>query len=373
MVNELSVAFDREIFLVQQFGGVSKSFVKNIEIMEKRRDLGLKPQLTFTRTTNRHLIESNAICASDLNPARRFFQPRSGLGTLVTLGPIRATNSIFSGGHNPNGVADIGHATYYRPQLYDFRKIRRLAVTIHDFIPEDLNWRGIRNPHIGKSKLIRKADLVVCISETTRNLLYEKFGSFHDNVIVVPHGTDLVERNFKVQEVFPILYIGHRKGYKNFSLLVNALAGLNKVRPYQLWIAGPPLDLGEKTELNARLGINWMHFSNPSDRKITELLSKAAVHCVTSRMEGFGMTAVEAIGAGCPVIATDIPIFRETLRGNGILVNPLGSEELRNELISLMINQSYYDSVQSNLLNIRESYSWEQVTPKLIKGYRGLF
>ncbi len=85
------------------------------------------------------------------------------------------------------------------------------------------------------------------------------------------------------------------------------------------------------------------------------------------------MTAVEAIGAGCPVIATDIPIFRETLRGNGILVNPLGSEELRNELISLMINQSYYDSVQSNLLNIRESYSWEQVTPKLIKGYRGLF
>ena len=74
MVNELSVAFDREIFLVQQFGGVSKSFVKNIEIMEKRRDLGLKPQLTFTRTTNRHLIESNAICASDLNPARRFFQ-----------------------------------------------------------------------------------------------------------------------------------------------------------------------------------------------------------------------------------------------------------------------------------------------------------
>jgi glycosyltransferase involved in cell wall biosynthesis len=90
-------------------------------------------------------------------------------------------------------------------------------------------------------------------------------------------------------------------------------------------------------------------------------------------MEGFGMTAVEAIGAGCPVIATDIPIFRETLKGNGILVNPSESQELRNEIISLMTNQSYYDSIQSNLLNIRDGYSWEQMTPKLLKGYRELF
>ena len=373
MPDELTVAFDREIFLLQQFGGVSKSFVKNIEVMEKRPDLGVKPQLTFTRTDNKHLIESNTICASGLKSARYFFQPKNSIETLISIGPIRTFNSMYAGGRNPNGVADIGHATYYRPQGYDFKQIRRLVVTVHDFIPEELGWIGIRNPHIGKLKLIRKADLVVCISETTRNLLFEKFGSIHDNVIVVPHGTDIVPRNFVLNEIFTVLYIGQRKGYKNFNLLIDALTGLEHVRPYQLWMAGPPLDLGEISELNGKLGTNWKLFSNPTDKDISGLLSKAAVHCVTSKMEGFGMTAVEAIGAGCPVIATDIPIFRETLKGHGILVNPFDSEELRDALTSLMINQSYYDSVQSNLLRIRESYSWDQITPRLLTGYRGLF
>jgi glycosyltransferase involved in cell wall biosynthesis len=90
-------------------------------------------------------------------------------------------------------------------------------------------------------------------------------------------------------------------------------------------------------------------------------------------MEGFGMTAIESIGAGCPVIASDIPIFRETLRGNGILINPNESEDLRNALSNLMTDKSYFESMEDNLLEIRENYSWDSITPKLAEAYRGLF
>jgi glycosyltransferase involved in cell wall biosynthesis len=371
-LREISVAYDREIFLLQKFGGVSKSFSKNIEVMLQSKELGIQPLLTFSRSSNQHINESPINQNRLLKPARNFLQPRNSLDTLITYGPIRSWSSFYAGGANPIKRADIGHATYYRPQKYDFKEIKRLAVTIHDFIPEHLNWNGIRNPHIGKSQLIRKADLVVCISETTRDLLYERYGLIHENVVVVPHGTDIVSRNYEKGEVFPILYIGHRKGYKNFDLLVSALTNLRNVRPFKLWIAGPPLDDLEISSLNLKLGGNWSLFENPSDEEIKNLYSKAAVHCVTSRMEGFGMTAIESVGAGCPVIASDIPIFRETLRGNGILVDPENSEELENALSLLMTDQTHYDSIENNLINVREQYSWNSVTPKLTEAYRRL-
>ena len=371
-LTQISVAYDREIFLLQNYGGVSKSFSKNIEVMLERKELGIEPLLTFSRSNNRHIIESAINESYFLKPARKFLQPRNSLETLITYGPIRTWSSFFAGGNNPVESADIGHATYYRPQKYDFKKVKKLAVTIHDFIPEYLNWNGIRNPHIGKSQLIKKADLVVCISETTRDLMYERYGLIHDNVVVVPHGADIVSRNYEKGEVFPILYVGHRKGYKNFDILVSALTSLRNVRPFKLWIAGPPLDDLEIFNLNSKLGVNWISFEYPSDQEIKNLYSKAAVHCVTSRMEGFGMTAIESVGAGCPVIASDIPIFRETLRGNGILFNPDNPEELENMLSQLMTDQAHYDSIENNLVNVREQYSWNSVTPKLTEAYRKL-
>ncbi len=372
-MSEISVAYDREIFLLQKFGGVSKSFAKNIEVLIRREELGINPLFTFNRTSNHHISDSSASPKRHFEPARSFFQPKNSLQTLITAGPIRALSSRYSGGSNPINNADIGHATYYRPQKYDFKNTRRLAVTIHDFIPEYLNWNGIRNPHIGKSRLVQRADLIICISETTRDLLYERFRLNNQNVVVVPHGTDIVPRERKGEDVFSILYVGHRKGYKNFDLLLDALRGLEKVRPYQLWIAGPPLDQVELVNLESKLKGSWRHFSNPSDHLIKELYSKAAVHCVTSKMEGFGMTAIESIGAGCPVIASDIPIFRETLRGNGILFNPHDSEDLKNALSKLMTDETYFESMEKNLLEVRENYSWDSVTPKLAEAYRGLF
>lgn len=84
------------------------------------------------------------------------------------------------------------------------------------------------------------------------------------------------------------------------------------------------------------------------------------------------MTAIESVGAGCPVIASDIPIFRETLRGNGILFNPDNPEELENSLFQLMTDQAHYDSIENNLVNVREQYSWNSVTPILTEAYRKL-
>jgi hypothetical protein len=93
----------------------------------------------------------------DLLPRRKFIQSRSGYSTLLSYGVVRTLSSMWAGGRSPSNPVDIFHATYYRPTYYESRKSKKLAITVHDFIPEKLGWLGIRNPHIGKKALAKKA------------------------------------------------------------------------------------------------------------------------------------------------------------------------------------------------------------------------
>ena len=59
------------------------------------------------------------------------------------------------------------------------------------------------------------------------------------------------------------------------------------------------------------------------DQKLGQLLHGARALLFPSFAEGFGLPVIEAMQAGLPVIASDLPIFREVGRGVIALVNPL--------------------------------------------------
>jgi glycosyltransferase involved in cell wall biosynthesis len=48
-----------------------------------------------------------------------------------------------------------------------------------------------------------------------------------------------------------------------------------------------------------------VHVDSPSDEKLRELYSQAGVYLLTSRHEGFGLPALEAMACGCPVVCID--------------------------------------------------------------------
>jgi glycosyltransferase involved in cell wall biosynthesis len=52
------------------------------------------------------------------------------------------------------------------------------------------------------------------------------------------------------------------------------------------------------------------------------LVARARVLAFPSRYEGFGLPVVEALAAGCPVVAADVDALREVLAGDGVLVGP---------------------------------------------------
>ncbi len=82
----------------------------------------------------------------------------------------------------------------------------------------------------------------------------------------------------------------------------------------------------------------------------------------------------EYVMAGTPLIASDIPTFREFISEHevGILVNPDSGEEIISAIRSLLTNEKLWNKYHQNCLKAREVWNWEQQEPKLLSVYREL-
>ena len=374
-MNEISVAFDREAFLFQNFGGISCSFANLYKEFFLHPELLIKPQFQFTRTDNYHLLSIQKELGLNFLPRRNFIQSRNGYSTLLTYGAVRTLSSVWAGGRFPSKPVDIFHATYYRPTYYESRKSKKLAITVHDFIPEKLGWLGIRNPHIGKKALAKKADLIFCVSEQTAQDLFDFYRISGDRVRVVGHGIHIKSKKSKnyeskILEGKSVLYVGHRGGYKNFELLISAIKELRKAdRTIILIVAGKSLDLRETKHLNSMLGPEaWRSFSNPSDETLQDLYFNSVIHCVTSHLEGFGMTILESMSTGTPVVLSDLPVFHEVAGTAGIYFNHHSVTDLV-EKISHAIEGVGYKEQSILVRNHAEKFSWKNSAQKVSHAY----
>jgi len=130
---------------------------------------------------------------------------------------------------------------------------------------------------------------------------------------VLPNGVE-VER-FAKAEPWPsarpaILFLGRHEDRKGLAVLLDAFAGLE--RDAVLWVAGE----GPQTEqLRARgiANVEWLGRIDDDER--ARRLRGAAVFCAPSvRGESFGIVLLEAMAASVPVVASDIPGYRDVAR-----------------------------------------------------------
>lgn len=374
LMAQIRVNYDREIFISQRYGGISNSFSKLIREFLSDSSLGIEPKFSFSRSSNEHLHELFKLSHLKLDPQRRFLSAKSGYSTALTLGPIRTISSLWAGGNPIQGRAEIFHATYYRPNLFERLPGQKLVCTVHDFIPEKLGWKGLRNPHIGKKSLILRADLIICVSQVTADELKENLGISDDRVEVVHHGVDFTESITPKESVVDnekpkILYVGHRSGYKNFRVLLESLPILRLNMDFKLVVAGPILTNGEVDQLNSSVGeSNWMFVESPSEHQLKCLYREAAVHCVTSKMEGFGMTILESMAQGTPAIVSSIGVFREICGDSGLYFKEDQPEDLASKLLDVLSAVNYKD-ISLSALSQASRFSWNKSASKLSSAY----
>ena len=124
-----------------------------------------------------------------------------------------------------------------------------------------------------------------------------------------------------------VVTIGRLVAQKDHALLIEAFAAVRAAVPgCRLMVIGDGPKREALVRLAGTLGLGaCVHFAGTVDNPLPAL-ARAGCLAMSSRWEGLGIAAVEALAAGCPVVATDTPALRWVLSGGafGRLV-PVGN------------------------------------------------
>ena len=90
------------------------------------------------------------------------------------------------------------------------------------------------------------------------------------------------------------------------------------------------------------------------------------VYVCTSRLEGFGMTILEAMFAEKPIVATNVGAIPEIIGNYGTLVNLQDNDAISNAIINILSAKKNNKYIYNDMIN---RYSWNTATKKLLEIY----
>lgn len=121
---------------------------------------------------------------------------------------------------------------------------------------------------------------------------------------------------------------------KAHDLVLEAAARLRPVPTVR--IVGRGAMAGELRQHAARLGVPCSVETELTDTQLLDAYRRATVVVCPSRFEGFGLTGIEALATGAPVVASDIPPHREFL-GDAVRYVPAGDVDALARAIAAAI------------------------------------
>ena len=180
---------------------------------------------------------------------------------------------------------------------------------------------------------------IICVSEFVKKLAIDYKIAKVDKLIVVYNGIEQVTKEKKfLSSSIKIIFVGRLANPKEPEALIKAYLDLpeNLKNKSEILIIG---DGHKRKSLEAlSMGNNKIKFcgSLPRDKTL-EILKEADIFVLTSKWESFGLTALEAMNFGLPVIVSDVGGLKEVVdKYCGIFVEAGNVEEIKQALNKLL-------------------------------------
>jgi glycosyltransferase involved in cell wall biosynthesis len=181
----------------------------------------------------------------------------------------------------------------------------------HDFTPYERAWHAVARPRA----LARRAARIMCGTRAVRAEIVAAWGLAADRVRVVPPAAvpPAATNGAMPAQARPfLLFVGALEPRKGPDVLG---AAFRRARASGLAADLVVVGTGRLAAVVQGPGV---HMAGHVGRaELTALYGQALALVLPSRLEGFGMVAVEALAAGTPVIASDLPPVREVLGPGG--------------------------------------------------------
>lgn len=270
---------------------------------------------------------------------------------------------------------DIFHPTYY--STYHLRKTKKpMVITVHDMIHE-IYPQQYRNPgeiQRNKKKLIQAADKIIAISQHTKADILRFNDVDPQKIEVIYHGTSILNISPEPLELQPknfILFVGERKGYKNFKTLAEAFSKLNaKTDVKLLCVGGGPFGPEEMQYISDLKLENKVIQKSLTDGELSWAYKNTACFIFPSLYEGFGIPILESMSFGTPTILSATSCFPEIAGDAAIYFKT--TDELTNALEAVLNSEISLESFEEKALAQSWLYSWDKVAKQTSGVYRSL-
>lgn len=281
----------------------------------------------------------------------------------------------------PASPLTIWHSTFYTfPRLWRGFQV----LTLHDMVHEKFSGmykdQGDEYGRQQKRSCIHYADVIICVSVTTRNDYLNHYESYGKRTFVIPNAASDVFIRLGSEEIdtknLPsspfFLYVGNRAPHKNFFGLLQAFSKWDVRGSLFLVVVGPEWK-DEEIQYIKSLGIygSIILFTNVDDITLRNLYNKALALVYPSLYEGFGIPLLEAFACGCPVVASKIPSTIELGGDVPFYFDPDDSHSLITAFERIISEQSG-DLRIENGLRIAKRYSWDNTASQTLNVYRSL-
>jgi glycosyltransferase involved in cell wall biosynthesis len=177
------------------------------------------------------------------------------------------------------------------------------------------------------ARVLRSAERVIALNEAQVLTLTGRYGVRRDRIRVIPNGVPItVDEGSPAPEhdeagPLRLLFVGRLSPQKNLSRLLAAMSLVSE--PVELDIVGDGTERRSvEDEVARRQLTNVRLLGARHDEALMDCYRRAQALVLTSDHEGMPLVLLEAMAAGLPVVATDVPGVGETLERAGLLVSP---------------------------------------------------
>lgn len=193
--------------------------------------------------------------------------------------------------------------------------------------------------------MYRRYERIVSISQQTQDALTSWLEQLDKRFVVINNGVNIQKFSSVHQPVIPksLIMVSRFVKSKDQETVIRAMKDIDKEAVLSLVGDGENKKYCE--ELAKRIGVADRVLFLGARSDVPELISSSYIGIQSSNWEGFGLTAVEIMASGKPIVATDVDGLRQVVEGAGEVFALGNASELSVKINNLLANQEYYNAI----------------------------